>query len=312
MGGTILVGVDGSHASRLALAWACEDAAVRGAVVDAVIVCRGAGTGPDEAQAPAETSERSDRAVSPDVAEARQRLEDSVSEAAVAHPGVEIRPLVLRGDPAETLCRRAELADLLVVGARGRGTFAALRLGSVAAKCAHHSPRPVVVVPARDDGAGQGAAARGRIVVGVDLSEGSRDALRWALGEAEARHWSVQAVTVWGRPYTYDADFSWPVDEEVGKHARLHLDEVVDGVAREHRGVEVEPLVVEGDPSQRLFELSEQAALLVVGSRGRGASAALLLGSVATKCARHSPGPVVIVHPVPPPDGDRPAPAPGA
>lgn len=297
MAGRILVGIDGSEGSRRALAWAAGDAAARGAVIDAVTVCRGAGDDMAEKYVPYATSHQMDRPAHMKADEARRRLSDITAEIAAGYPGVEIHPLVLQGEPAEVLCRRAGDAEFLVVGARGHGTFAALLLGSVASTCAHHSPGPVVIVPGQDPGSlGQDPAATGRIVAGVDMSEGSRRALRWAVGEAAARGWTVQAVTVWRRVFDYGAEGYWPVDKETEKKAGAGLATVIGEVAGEEPAVKIESLVVEGDPAQRLCELAENAGLLVVGCRGRGGFAGLLLGSVSSKCARHSPRPVAIVH----------------
>ncbi len=133
------------------------------------------------------------------------------------------------------------------------------------------------------------------IVVGVDGSAGSRRALRWALDEAAVRGVVVEAITVWQRTYSYGAQEYWPVDEEVARHAQLQLTEAVEAVAADHPTVQIDQVVREGDPAQTLCARSETAGLLVVGSRGRGAFAGLLLGSVSTKCAHHCRCPVVIV-----------------
>lgn len=293
----ILVGIDGSQGSRFALEWAAGDAMARGVVIDAVTVCRGAGEDRAEGYFPYMVSHRMDVPAHVQADQARQRLLGLVSEVAARFPTAVIEPHVYQGDPAETLCRRAQEAEALVVGARGHGTFAALLLGSVAAKCASHSPGPVVIVPAPAGGEpGHGRAPAGRIVVGVDMSVGSRHALRWAIEEAEARNWAVQAVNVWDTSYGFDADFSWPASEKLEARAKSRLSQIIDEVARVHPAVRIDPLVFEGDPAQKLFELAGEAELLVVGCRGHSAVASLFLGSVATKCAYHSPCPVAIVH----------------
>ena len=293
----ILVGIDGSQGSRLALEWAAEHATARGAVIDAVTVCRGAGEDSAERYFPYMTSHQMDLPGHVQADEARRRLLGLVSEVAARYPEAVIEPHVFQGDPAQTLCRRAQDAGALVVGARGHGTFAALLLGSVAAKCASHSPGPVVIVPTRAGREpGHDRAPAGRIVVGVDTSEGSRHALRWAIEEARARNWAVQAVNVWGTSYGFDADFSWPANEKLEARAKSRLSQVIDEVAGAHPAVRIDPLVLEGDPAQKLFELAGDAELLVVGCRGHSTVATLLLGSVATKCAYHSPRPVAIVH----------------
>lgn len=296
MAGRILVGVDGSQGSRAALAWAAQDALAKGAALDAAIVGRTWGEA-EQSRLRDVGSEKPGPPGDAGYEEARQRLFAAVSEVASSFPGLEIRQVVLRGDPAGTLCRQAEDKDLLVVGARGRGSFAALRLGSVASKCAHHSRGTVVIVPTPlEEVPEQSPAKDGRIVVGVDMSDGSRHALRWATGQAKSRGWTIQALTVWGRTYSYGADIYWPVDEKIGRRAKLDLDRLVEEVAGDDPAVKIESLAIEGDPSQRLFERSNRAELLVVGGRGRGPLASLLLGSVANKCARHSPRPVAIVH----------------
>lgn len=297
MPGRILVGVNGSQGSHRALAWAAEDAVARGAVVDAVTVCRGGGDDIEARYSPYQTSHLIDRPAHQMADEARQRLHAAVAEVAVGLPDVEFQARVLQGDPAETLCRQAEDADLLVVGACGRSTFSALLLGSVANKCVRHCQVTVVVVPTGPDGTPLHEPTRpGRIVVGVDMSAGSRRALRWALDEAAARSWSVQAVTVWARADSYgDADLSWPRDDAIGTQAKRELDKLVEEVTSEAPPVTVTSLAFEGDPSRRLSELARGAELLVVGDRGRGGLASLLLGSVASKCAHHSPHPIAIV-----------------
>jgi nucleotide-binding universal stress UspA family protein len=157
-----------------------------------------------------------------------------------------------------------------------------------------------VIVPRQDPGSlGPGPAATGRIVAGVDMSEGARHALRWAIGEAAARGWTVQAVTVWRRIFDYGTEDYWTVDKETEKKAEAGLATVIEEVAGKEPAVKIESLVLEGDPAQVLqaaCELAENAGLLVVGCRGRGGFAGLLLGSVSSKCARHSPSPVAIVH----------------
>ncbi len=300
MADTILVGVDGSAGSQRALAWAAEDAAARGAIVEAVTVCRGGGDDMEERYVPYITSHPMNRPLHPKVEEARRRLAAMVSQAAGMHPGVEMTRQVLQGDdPGEVLCRRAERADVLVVGSRGRGAVSSRLLGSVSVRCAHHSPCTAVIVPEGGSDTPRRAPDRaGRIIVGVDMSEGSRDALGWAIGEAAARGDVVRAVTVWGRTYSYGADVYSPSDDEVGVRAKRALDVLVSEVAGGAPAVAIETLADEGDPGARLCALARDADLLVVGRRGHGALTSLLLGSVAGTCAHHSPVPVAIVRPL--------------
>ena len=145
----------------------------------------------------------------------------------------------------------------------------------------------------------------GRILVGVDGSDGSLRALRWAVEEAAFRHAVVVAAVVWQSPYDFlfDADGAYlPVDEgHLVEAARDTLTKAIATVAAEHPDVRIEPLVIEGDPAETLCEQASNADLLVVGSRGHGTFGGLLLGSVSSKCAHHCRRPVLIV-----PKEDRP------
>ncbi|HVC25213.1 MAG TPA: universal stress protein [Acidimicrobiales bacterium] len=135
----------------------------------------------------------------------------------------------------------------------------------------------------------------GRILVGVDGSEGSRHALRWAIGEGGVRDATVQAVIVWQTPYDF-GEILYPVDEgKLAGAARDVLDGAVAAVTGGSPSERLETLVLKGDPAQVLCTRAGDGDLLVVGSRGHGTFAGLLLGSVSSKCAHHSPGPVVIV-----------------
>jgi nucleotide-binding universal stress UspA family protein len=136
------------------------------------------------------------------------------------------------------------------------------------------------------------------IVVGVDGSPESREALRWALEEARLREANLRAVHAWGNPYVLTPGYGIPEDFEV---PALHeaseklLSSIVTEVAGESPEVEIELAAVEGAPGSVLVEQAKGADLLVVGSRGHGGFVGLLLGSVSQQCANHSPCPVLIV-----------------
>lgn len=136
------------------------------------------------------------------------------------------------------------------------------------------------------------------IVVGVDGSEHSKHALRWALEEARLRSASLRAVHAWLMPPYNGYGFGVTPMIEPGvlsEAAGELLDKAVDEVVGKATDVQVERKVVEGLAAQTLVEESEGADLLVVGSRGHGGFAGLLLGSVSQQCAHHAPCPVVIV-----------------
>jgi nucleotide-binding universal stress UspA family protein len=138
-----------------------------------------------------------------------------------------------------------------------------------------------------------------RIVVGVDGSEHASQALRWALSEARLRGCPVLAVHAWESPYMPTADygaapFLIPV-ETIEENAERTLAEALVAVASETSGVELERRIVEGSAARVLTELAQMEDLVVVGSRGRGGFAGLLLGSTSQQCAQHARCPVVIV-----------------
>jgi nucleotide-binding universal stress UspA family protein len=132
-----------------------------------------------------------------------------------------------------------------------------------------------------------------RIVVGVDGSEHSNAALRWALAEAEARPDSqVTAVLAWQVPFL---SFPGAFDrDELEKAYKNFLIETVSGIAAKP-AVPLETLVAEGDPTQTMVEASKDASLLVLGIRGRSPFAGLLLGSVSQGAAATAHCPVVLV-----------------
>jgi nucleotide-binding universal stress UspA family protein len=139
----IVVGVDGSAASRRALAWAVRQARLTGAVVDALHAW----------QVPV-TFDMAPLFVHPDELEkqAEKVLVAAVSEVCGEHPAATVRARVVQGHPAAALVRAARDADALVVGSRGHGGFVGALLGSVSQHCVHHATCPVVVVrePATD------------------------------------------------------------------------------------------------------------------------------------------------------------------
>ena len=135
----ILVGVDGSAGSRRALLWAISEAKARDCIIDALAVWESPNAVGESLWTPPEEKRLADEALG--------RLSETIEEVAGADPGVEIHPVVLRGDPAQILCSWSNDAQLLVLGTRGHGGFVGLLLGSVSSKCAQHSSCPVVIVP---------------------------------------------------------------------------------------------------------------------------------------------------------------------
>jgi nucleotide-binding universal stress UspA family protein len=132
------------------------------------------------------------------------------------------------------------------------------------------------------------------IIVGVDGSRDAQRAMDWAIEEA-LRH-DMKLVLVHGVEIGAAAAIPYGsglVIEQLQEAGRLVLDEAID-IARA-RGVEAETRMEIGSSAHALIEASRDADLLVVGSRGHGGFAGLLLGSVSTACVHHAHCPVVVV-----------------
>jgi nucleotide-binding universal stress UspA family protein len=134
-----------------------------------------------------------------------------------------------------------------------------------------------------------------RIVVGVDGSEQSRRALVWAAELAGAAGAVLEAVMVWHFPVSYGWSYAtdgWNPETEAAKC----LEELADAVFPDGRPARLSLIVREGLPAKVLLDASRGATLLVLGSRGHGGFAGLLLGSVSANCAEHAGCPVLVVH----------------
>jgi nucleotide-binding universal stress UspA family protein len=134
-----------------------------------------------------------------------------------------------------------------------------------------------------------------RIVVGIDGSAGAASALAWAVEEARLRGARVEAVVAWqppfveGYPYTatrFDAN-------ELEGAAKSLAEDAIAGVVSGN--VRVDVVVRCGAAASALLDAARDAALLVVGTRGRGGFSGLLLGSVSQQVCHHAPCPVVVV-----------------
>ena len=134
-----------------------------------------------------------------------------------------------------------------------------------------------------------------RVVVGVDGSSSSFDALRWGVRHAALIGGVVEAVTVWDMPYGVFAP-AVDVDFDLG-NARDRQTREIREVLGEEEAASVRTELVRGDAADILLKAAEGAQVLVVGSRGHGGFARTLLGSVSHRVAQHAPCPVVIIRP---------------
>lgn len=138
----------------------------------------------------------------------------------------------------------------------------------------------------------------GRVVVGVDGSPASQEALRWAARFAGRIGAGVTAVCVWQYPAEFVHGITPPSYAEVW-HPEADAREILDATVRAALGEQpppgLETLTREGHPAQVLVDLSAGATMLVVGSRGRGGFAGMVLGSVSAACSAQARCPVLVV-----------------
>ncbi|HZQ83920.1 MAG TPA: universal stress protein [Acidimicrobiales bacterium] len=271
----IVVGLDGSAASRDALVWATAAAERwRGTVVAVhawIPVTLAAGAGGGALPMMIEHPDHARTVIAEQVALVRTRVAESVA----------IDERIVAESPTIALLAQARDARMLVVGTGRKGRFGRLVLGTTSEACAHDATCPVVVVPGLPD-----RPIVRTIVVGVDDSPNSHQALAWAVEEAARDGALVEAFAVVP-----------PTGGDVTM-ALADVRERLDHVARPFRHparVELLTQAVLGDPAGMLCTLAHDADLLVVGRRGRGHVAGLLLGSVADDCVRHAPCPVAVI-----------------
>lgn len=140
----------------------------------------------------------------------------------------------------------------------------------------------------------------GTIVVGVDGSAGSQAALAFAVAEARLRKCRLRAISAWSLTYVAaPIGMMAPIDDallpELQDNARAVVDAAVAEAIGDVADIEIEKTIAEGSPAKVLVDAAQGADLLVVGSRGHGGFAGLLLGSVSQQIVHHAPCPVVIV-----------------
>lgn len=143
-----------------------------------------------------------------------------------------------------------------------------------------------------------------RIVVGVDGSDSSKQALLWARYLAKAMSCSVEAVNVWQPVQSYGVGYGWvalPTDWNPATDAEVLLQDTIKEVYGDDLPVDLKITTLEGLAAKELLKASDGAQMLVVGSRGHGGFAGLLLGSVSSACSEHATCPVLVVRGETPP-----------
>lgn len=278
----VVVGYDGSRASRAALRWAAEVARLRNLPLAVCHAWRWPYPGRP----------------SGGVGDVRRAAGHVLDEGLRRVSRVAGRPdatgRLVEGTAAGALVTQSYTASLVVVGDRGTGGFGDLRVGSVAVQVSAHASCPVVVVK---DGAPT-SSHRGDVVVGIDGSPASDAALGFAFEEAALRRAPVRVVCSW-----------WDAGAAVGTPAIPFTDAAGlerDAAARFHRTVapwlekygqvDATTAFVVEPPREALREAAVGARLVVVGNRGIGTAPTTLLGAMSRSVLHDATCPVAIVH----------------
>lgn len=285
----IVAGVDGSAAALHAVRWAAHEAARRGVPLRLLHVCHLLPVRhPRQIAPPAEYR----NAI---LDQGRHWLTEAEEAAWHVEPGLAVSTDMQDGIAADVLIRETRTARLLVLGSRGLGGFAAMLLGSVSVALAAHGHCPVVVVRSADERTAP--PETGPVLVGVDGSELSEAAIGFAFEAAAARGVPLIALHTWfdvdvaGGWATIPGTIDW---DHVQEQETKALTAAVAPWRAKYPNVEVRELVERERPAHALLRRGAGAALVVVGSRGRGAVTGLGLGSVSQALLHHAECPVVV------------------
>ena len=282
----IVVGVDDSPAAKVAVDWAARDAELRNVSLTLV-----------NAVSPNLTTWWN-TPLSPGLAQwqkehGRRLLDDAVkvAENACDRAGpTQLHTEVLSSAASPTLVDLSKDAELVVAGSHDSARWPGRLLGSVSSALVRHAHCPVAIV--HDEDPLMPYPVQAPVLVGIDGSSASELATAIAFEEASRRNVGLIALHAWS-----DVDVSewpvvdWPETQSIGKQV---LAERLAGWQEQYPDVAVHRLVVRDQPARELVERSEEAQLLVVGNRGRGGFAEMLVGSVSETVAQLARMPVIV------------------
>jgi nucleotide-binding universal stress UspA family protein len=286
----VVVGVDGSPHAALALDWAADEASRRGApllVIEAFSpdfpAVRSAGPGEPPTPQPSSALRTA----------AEAGCAAAAARAREAHADLDVTAMAVAGDPGTVLVEASTTALLVVLGARGLGTIRGLLMGSVSAYVTPRSHCPVVVLREKASHSLDGL----RVVVGLAGDVSSAAALRFGFEFAAAHDLGLTVVHTWDLDFDDTAaavavSVDW---QQADEQERTVVAEVLAGYAGEFPTVDVRRDVVRGHPVAELVRQSENAALLVLGTRGRRGVKSLVLGSVTHGVLHGAHCPVAVV-----------------
>jgi nucleotide-binding universal stress UspA family protein len=284
----VVIGFDGSDSSEHALQWAADIAAARNLPL-AILYASQVGLDPGLDNFPAHEARD----------QAEHLLQHGQGIAQTTRPDLMVSTEFVQDSPAHALIDASEHAALVVVGHRGHGGFHDMLLGSTSLHTAMHARCPVAVIRPASDPGPNGAGNVGRIVVGVDDGQQSAPALEYAFEQARLAGRPITVVHAWQGPVTMEAPGAMPfvVDLDVQREREERvLHEAIEAWRARYPEVEISAKNIEGPTAAVLVQESMGAHQVVVGSRGLGGFAGLLLGSTGQALIHHAGCPVIIAH----------------
>ncbi|MDQ6947135.1 MAG: universal stress protein [Actinomycetota bacterium] len=281
----VVVGVDGSSESRVALAWAVEEATRRKRTLH--LLCAWHSDYAAETTAPMVPSIEDD---------CRSILDAAFEDARTLSPGIQVRTATVHAQAAAALIAASRHADTVVVGSRGRGAVKEALAGSTSMQLAAYGSCPVVVVRETSSR----AELTQRVVVGVDGSDLSTEAAGYAFEEAAQRGCGLTVLHAWDTT-VYSSSLAMSVLVDTWTDLEVEQDVItsaaIAGWTQKYPDVDVRTHVIQGPPADILVDASVGAELVVVGSRGRGGFKGLLLGSVSRTVLHRAHCPVAVIRP---------------
>lgn len=289
----VVVAIDGSDASKVAVRWAANTAMKR----DIPLRLAASYSMPQflYAEGMVPPQELFD--------ELQEETMEKINEAReIAHevaPDIKIGHTIAEGSPIDMLLEMSKYITMIVMGSRGLGGLSGMVMGSVSAAVVSHAHCPVVVV--RGDNPVTEDTKYGPVVVGVDGSGVSQKAIEYAFAEASARECELIAVHTWmdmqiqaSLAGLSAAQQQWKIVEE---EQNMLLGHRLAGYAERYPDVQVTRVVTRDRPVRALVDAAKGAQLLVVGSHGRGGFKGMLLGSTSRALLQSAPCPMMVVRP---------------
>ena len=285
----IVVGIDGSPVSKVAVDWAARTAALREVPLKLVHVLN-----PPvvmafpEVPIPAGYLEWQSEEGRTLLAAAVTTAEESAL--LIGKGPIAVTTEMVAGPSVPTLVDESTRAQMVVVGCRGRNALARGLLGSVSIGLVHHAKCPVAII--HDEDPLMPHPSMAPVVVGVDGSPVSERAVEIAFEEASFRGVDLVAVHAWSDTGVFEfPGVDWSA---LQSGAEETLSERLAGWQERYPDVLVRRVVVADRPAHQLLEQAQSAQLLVVGSHGRGGFAGMVLGSVSTAVINAARMPVLV------------------